>query len=112
MRKEKSRLTQSLLAILIALLLFPAWAWPQQNGQVKILTLKECLDLALKNNPTISLSRERIQEMIQDYNIARSGLFPTLSLRAYANWTRPDYGAAFCGYREYRSAGSTGPAQN
>ncbi|HUL38289.1 MAG TPA: TolC family protein [Thermodesulfobacteriota bacterium] len=89
MRKEKSRLTQSLLAILITLLLFPALTWPQQKDQVRILMLKECLDLALKNNPTISLSRERIQEMIQDYNIARSGLFPTLSLRAYANWVDP-----------------------
>jgi outer membrane protein len=89
MRKEKSRLSQSLLAILIALLLFPAWAWSQQKGEVKVLTLKECLDFALKYNPTISLNRERIQEMIQDYNIARSGLFPTLSLRAYANWVDP-----------------------
>jgi outer membrane protein TolC len=89
MRKEKSRLSQSLLAILIALLLFPAWAWSQQKGEVKVLTLKECLDFALKYNPTISLNRERIQEMIQDYNIARAGLFPTLSLRAYANWVDP-----------------------
>lgn len=89
MSKEKSRLSQSLLAILIALLLYPAWAWSQQKGEVKILTLKECLDFALKYNPTISLNRERIQEMIQDYNIARSGLFPTLSLHAYANWVDP-----------------------
>ena len=89
MRKEKSRLSQSLLAFLIALLLFPALAWSQQKDKVKILTLKECLDFALKYNPTISLNRERIQEMIQDYNIARSGLFPTLSLRAYANWVDP-----------------------
>jgi len=90
MRKEKNRLSQSLLAILIALLLLPALAWSQQKGEVKVLTLKECLDFALKYNPTISLSRERIQEMIQDYNIARSGLFPTLSLRAYANWVDPN----------------------
>jgi len=90
MSKEKSRLSQSLLAILIVLLLFPALAWSQQKGEVKVLTLKECLDFALKYNPTISLSRERIQEMIQDYNVARSGLFPTLSLRAYANWVDPN----------------------
>jgi outer membrane protein len=89
MSKEKSRLSQSLLAILIVLLLFPAWVWSQQKGELKVLTLKECLDFALKYNPTISLNRERIQEMIQDYNIARSGLFPALSLRAYANWVDP-----------------------
>jgi outer membrane protein len=90
MRKEKSRLSQSLLAILIALLLFPALAWSQQKAELKVLTLKECLEFALKYNPTISLNRERIQEMIQDYNIARSGLFPALSLRAYANWVDPN----------------------
>jgi len=57
MRKEKSRLSQSLLAILIALLLLPGLAWSQPKDKVKILTLKECLDVALKYNPTISLSR-------------------------------------------------------
>jgi outer membrane protein TolC len=72
------------------MLLFPTWVWPEQKGEVKVLSLKECLDLALKYNPTISLNRERIQELIQDYNIARSGLFPTISLRAYANWVDPD----------------------
>jgi outer membrane protein TolC len=75
--------------ILLVLLSFPALIWAQQKGEVKILTLKECLDFAVKYNPTISLNRERIQELIQDYNIARSGLFPIVSLSAYANWVDP-----------------------
>jgi outer membrane protein TolC len=90
MRREKSKSSKVFLAIQIVLLLLPALAWSQQKGEVKVLTLKECLDFALKYNPTISLSRERIQEMIQDYNIARSGLFPTISLRGYSNWVDPN----------------------
>jgi outer membrane protein len=90
MRKQKRRPGRLLFAILIILLIFPALTWSQQKSEVKILTLKECLDLALKNNPTISLNRERVQELVQDYNIARSNLFPALSLSAYANWLAPD----------------------
>jgi outer membrane protein len=89
MRKKRPNPQQLLLAILLVILLFPVLTWSQQKDQVKILTLKECLDLALRYNPTVSLNRERIQELIQDYNIARSGLFPALSLRAYANWVDP-----------------------
>ena len=90
MMKEKFRSGQILFMILLVLLLLPAWVCSQQKGEFRILTLKECLDLALKNNPTISLNRERVQELVQDYNIARSNLFPALSLSAYANWLAPD----------------------
>jgi outer membrane protein len=86
MMKEKFRSGRFLFTILLVLLLFPALTWPQQKGEVRILTLKECLDFALKNNPTISLNREKVQELVQDYNIARSSLFPAISLTAYANW--------------------------
>ena len=89
MKNQRCRSPQLVSAILLVLLLLPALTWSQQKGEVRMLTLKECLDLALRYNPTISLNRERIQELIQDYNIARSGLFPTLSLRAYANWVDP-----------------------
>ena len=90
MKKEKSKLSKAFRAILILLLLLPTLAWSQQKGEIKVLTLQECLDFALKYNPTISLSRERIQEIIQDYNIARSGLFPTISARGYASWVDPN----------------------
>jgi outer membrane protein len=86
MMKEKFRSGRVLFAMLLIVLLLPALVWSQQRGEVRILTLKECLDLALKNNPTISLNREKVQELVQDYNIARSGLFPAISLTAYANW--------------------------
>ena len=89
MIKQKFRVGKFLLMTLLFLLVLPALTWSQQKGEVRILTLKECLDQALRYNPTISVSRERIQEMIQDYNIARAGLFPTINLHAYANWLDP-----------------------
>jgi len=86
MKKKEHRIANLALALVFVLVLIPTWAQSQQKGEVRILTLKECLDFALKNNPTISLNREKIQELVQDYNIARSGLFPAISLTAYANW--------------------------
>jgi len=61
MKNQRYRSPQLVSAILLVLLLLPALTWPQQRGEVRILTLKECLDLALKNNPTISLNREKVQ---------------------------------------------------
>ena len=87
--KEKFRSGQFFLTVLVVILLLPALAWSQQKGEFRILTLKECLDLALKNNPTISLNREKVLELVQDYNVARSNLFPAGSLSAYANWLDP-----------------------
>jgi outer membrane protein TolC len=89
MRGKKSRFGQLLSVIVIVLILIPAWAWSEQNKTVRILTLEQCLGLALKYNPTIHLNLEKIQELIQDYNIARAGLFPAISLSAYANWLDP-----------------------
>ena len=86
MKKKEHRIAKLALGLVFVLALIPTWAQSQQKGEVRILTLKECLDFALKNNPTISLNREKIQELVQDYNIARSGLFPAISLTAYANW--------------------------
>jgi hypothetical protein len=73
MRGKKSRFGQLLSVIVIVLILIPAWAWSEQNKTVRILTLEQCLGLALKYNPTIHLNLEKIQELIQDYNIARAG---------------------------------------
>jgi outer membrane protein TolC len=89
MRRKKRKGGGLLIAMLMVLILLPALAWSQEKNEVKILTLKECLDLALKNNPTISLNREKVLELVQDYNIARSNLFPAVSLSAYANWLDP-----------------------
>ena len=89
MKKKEHRIVNLVLALVFVFVLIPTWAQSQQKGEVRILTLKECLDLALKNNPTISLNREKVRELVQDYNIARSGLFPAISLSAYANWLDP-----------------------
>ena len=40
------------------------------------LSLDECLSLARQQNPVLSASREKIQELLADYNAARSKFFP------------------------------------
>ena len=44
------------------------------------LTLDDCLSLAREQNPVLSASREKIQELLADYQAARSKFFPRLVL--------------------------------
>ena len=47
------------------------------------LTLEDCLALARKENPVLAASREKIQELVADYQAARSSFFPRLTLLSY-----------------------------
>ena len=47
------------------------------------LTLEDCLALAHKENPVLAASREKIQELVADYQAARSSFFPRLTLLSY-----------------------------
>ncbi len=47
------------------------------------LTLEDCLALARKENPVLAASREKIQELVADYQAARSRFFPRLTLLSY-----------------------------
>ncbi len=52
-------------------------------GSVPVkLTLGQCIESALKNNPMLRAEEEKIAELENDYLIARSGLFPRVSLSA------------------------------
>lgn len=88
--KKENRITYLALAVMLVLVFIPTWAQSQHRSEIRILTLKECLDLAVKNNPTISFNREKVNELVQDYNIARSNLFPAVSLSAYSDWVDPN----------------------
>lgn len=46
------------------------------------LTLGQCIELALENNPGLRVEKEKIAEMEYDYIITRSALFPKISLSA------------------------------
>jgi len=54
------------------------------------LTLDECLSLAREQNPVLSASREKIQELLADYQAARSRFFPRLVLTSYYDRVPPN----------------------
>lgn len=54
---------------------------PAANYQA--LTLEDCLAIAKEQNPVLAASREKIQELVADYQAARSKFFPRLTLLAY-----------------------------
>jgi len=51
--------------------------------EYQALSLEDCLTIARKENPVLSASREKIQELVADYQAARSQFFPRLSLLSY-----------------------------
>ncbi len=50
---------------------------------IKTLTLDQCIELTLENNPGLQIEREKIVELENDYRIASSGLYPRLTASAY-----------------------------
>ncbi|MEN2986369.1 MAG: TolC family protein [Thermodesulfovibrionaceae bacterium] len=48
--------------------------------QIKIYSLQECIDIALKNNPNLLASGEKVRESFFKIGQARSGYFPEISL--------------------------------
>jgi outer membrane protein TolC len=47
------------------------------------LSLEDCLAIARKQNPILSGAREKINELVADYNAARSKFFPRLVMTSY-----------------------------
>jgi outer membrane protein TolC len=54
------------------------------------LTLEDCLSLAGQYNPVLAASREKIQELVADYQVARSKFFPKLTLISYYQRIDPE----------------------
>jgi outer membrane protein len=54
------------------------------------LTLDDCLALAREQNPVLSASREKVQELVADYQAARSKFFPRLVLLSYYDRQPPN----------------------
>ena len=50
-----------------------------QEKNYQALTLEDCLSLARQYNPVLAGSREKIQELVADYQAARSKFFPRLA---------------------------------
>jgi outer membrane protein TolC len=54
------------------------------------LSLEDCLALAREHNPVLGASREKVNELVADYQAARSKFFPKLTLISYYQRIDPD----------------------
>ena len=75
--EEQEGYKPRIVGVMIAVLLHPLAALGQDY---RALSLDECLALAREQNPVLSASREKIRELLADYNAARSKFFPRLVL--------------------------------
>jgi len=61
-----------------------------QKTDYQSLSLEDCLTLARKYNPALSGAKEKIQELVADYQAAKSMFFPRLVLISYYERMNPD----------------------
>ena len=76
----------------------------------RALTLDDCLTLAREQNPVLSASREKVQELVADYQAARSKFFPRLVLVSYYDRQPPNRfssGGALTNFELFKREGLT-----
>ncbi|MBP9085754.1 MAG: TolC family protein, partial [Kofleriaceae bacterium] len=56
----------------------------------ELLTLEQCIALAHAHNPGLTLEQARLYETEAEYQVARAGLLPKVSMSAYYNQLDPD----------------------
>ena len=61
-----------------------------QKTDYHSLSLEDCLALALEYNPVLSGAKEKIRELVADYQATRSNFFPRLVLVSHYERTNPD----------------------
>jgi outer membrane protein len=93
--------------VMILVLLNPVVSLGQDY---RALSLDECLALAREQNPVLSASREKIRELLADYNAARSKFFPRLVLTSYYDRVPPNRfssGGALTNFELFKREGLT-----
>jgi len=76
----------------------------------RALTLDDCLALSREQNPVLSASREKVQELVADYQAARSKFFPRLVLVSYYDRQPPNRfssGGALTNFELFKREGLT-----
>jgi outer membrane protein len=68
----------------------PASAAGVAAANYQSLSLEDCLAIARERNPVLAASRERVNELVADYQAARSKFFPRLTLISYYQRIDPD----------------------
>jgi outer membrane protein len=68
------------------------WMGPATAAEkdYQALSLEDCLAIARQQNPVLGASRERVQELVADYQAARSKFFPRLVLLSYYDRQPPN----------------------
>ena len=80
---------KTIVLILGALMLWVAQAGAAENDY-QTLSLEDCQAIARRQNPVLSASREKVQELVADYQAARSKFFPRLVLLSFYDRQPPN----------------------
>jgi len=93
-----------LIALLVPMFYSVGSAQAQQSYALR-LTLKEAVQLALKQNPQVQIANLNLAQSVQDRSIARAGLLPQADLEALDRATRYNiyalFGSKFPGIPEH-----------
>jgi outer membrane protein len=83
---------KTLLPILLVawILITPLLEVDAAEKDYQALTLDDCLTLARQYNPVLATSREKINELVADYQAARSKFFPRLVMTSYLDRQPPN----------------------
>ena len=77
----------------------------------RALTLEDCQAIARQQNPVLAASREKIQELVADYQVARSKFFPRLVLTSFYDRQPPNRfspGGVLTNFELFKREGYTG----
>jgi outer membrane protein TolC len=93
------------LILLILPLSFCPWSARGQDSNPLKLTLKEAVQLALKQNPQVQIANLNLAQSVQDRNMARAGLLPQADLETLDRAMRYNiyalFGSKFPGIPEH-----------
>jgi len=97
-----------IFSVAAAIFMLQTGAAQAQEKKYQALTLDDCLSLARKENPVLSASREKVQELVADYQAARSKFFPRLVLTSYYDRVPPNRfssGGGFTNFELFKREG-------
>jgi len=79
-----------LFSLAVALTILPITVPAAAPENYQALSLEDCLAIARQYNPVLAASREKVNELVADYQAARSKFLPRLTLISYYQRIDPD----------------------
>jgi outer membrane protein TolC len=73
-----------------AIVFLQAGVMAAQGKDYQALSLEDCQAIAREQNPVLGATREKVQELVADYQAARSKFFPRLVLLSYYDRLPPN----------------------